>query len=83
MDFFDREAMVYAKSGSNRIGRVYYKALYREFTDQTFTTKKSHPVYLGMLGPILRAEVGETIKVVFKNMATRNYSIHPHGVFYE
>jgi hypothetical protein len=75
--------MVYAKRGPARIGRVYNKVLYREYTDKTFTTAKSHPEYLGMLGPILRAEVGETIKVVFKNMASGNYSVHPHGVFYE
>jgi hypothetical protein len=75
--------MAYAKKEADRIGRKYNKALYREYTDEAFTTRKSHPDYLGMLGPILRAEVGETIKVVFKNMATRNYSIHPHGVFYE
>jgi FtsP/CotA-like multicopper oxidase with cupredoxin domain len=37
--------------------------------------------YLGMLGPILRAEVGETIRVVFKNNATHPFSMHPHGVF--
>jgi len=36
-----------------------------------------------LLGPILRAEVGDTIKVVFKNMASRPYTMHPHGVFYE
>ncbi|PYV48720.1 MAG: hypothetical protein DMG94_02750 [Acidobacteria bacterium] len=39
-------------------------------------------VHLGILGPVLRAEVGDTIKVVFKNNASRPYSIHPHGVFY-
>ena len=38
---------------------------------------------MGLLGPILRAEVGDTIKVVFKNNASRPYSVHPHGVFYE
>lgn len=35
-----------------------------------------------MLGPILRAEVGDTLKVVFKNMASHNHSIHPHGLRY-
>lgn len=38
--------------------------------------------WLGMLGPILRAEVGDTLRVVFKNMASHNYSIHPHGLRY-
>jgi len=31
-------------------------------------------------GPILRAEVGEMIQVVFKNNAKRPYSVHAHGV---
>jgi manganese oxidase len=39
--------------------------------------------YLGILGPILRAEVGDTIKVVFKSSATHPFGMHPHGVQYE
>lgn len=31
-------------------------------------------------GPILRAEVGERIQVVFKNKASKSYSVHAHGV---
>jgi FtsP/CotA-like multicopper oxidase with cupredoxin domain len=38
--------------------------------------------HLGLAGPILRAEVGDTIKVVFKNNATHPFTMHPHGVFY-
>ena len=38
--------------------------------------------YLGALGPVLRGEVGDTIRVIFKNNATHPYSMHPHGVFY-
>jgi FtsP/CotA-like multicopper oxidase with cupredoxin domain len=30
----------------------------------------------------MHAEVGDTIRVVFKNNCTRAYSMHPHGVFY-
>ncbi len=33
-------------------------------------------------GPVLRAEEKDTIKVVFKNKASRPYSIQPHGVQY-
>lgn len=40
-------------SGPHRIGRVYRKVLYREFTDETFTEEKPHPKYLGLLGPII------------------------------
>ena len=72
-------------SAEDRIGKVYRKAIYREYTDSTFSTRKPRPPewqHLGMLGPLIRAAVGDTIKVVFRNMATRPYSMHPHGVFY-
>lgn len=57
--------------------------MYRQFTDGTYTRLVPRPEWLGYLGPILRAEVGDTIVVYLKNFATRNYSMHPHGVFYE
>jgi manganese oxidase len=68
-----------------RIGSAYTKALYREYTDGTFTTLKPRAPrwqHLGFLGPVLQAEVGDTIVVHFKNNAGRPYSMHPHGVFY-
>ena len=67
------------------LGRVYRKAVYREYTDSTFTTAKPRPPeweHLGILGPLLRGVVGDTIRVVFRNKADRPYSMHPHGVFY-
>jgi len=83
---FEGTAAAYTQPGPNHIGHVYRKAVYREYTDGTFTTRKPRAPqdeYLGLLGPILRAEVGDTIKVVFKNKASRPYSVHPHGLFYE
>jgi manganese oxidase len=65
---------------------TYKKALFREYTDARFNAFKppeKNWLHLGILGPLLRAEVGDTIKVVFKNNASRPYSIHPHGVFYD
>jgi len=79
-------AKFFMEQGPHRIGHVYKKAIYREYTDATFTTLKPRPAeweHAGILGPILRAEVGDTIKVVFKNNGTHPYSMHPHGVFYE
>lgn len=79
---FDREVMIPA---ADRIGRTYKKAIYREYTDSTFTTVKPRPPeweHLGILGPLLRAVVGDTIRVVFRNNGTHPYSMHPHGVFY-
>jgi manganese oxidase len=83
---FDAIGKSITQSGPHRIGRVYKKAVYREYTDATFSTlKKRSPdeQYLGILGPILRGAVGDTIKVVFKNNATHPFSMHPHGVLYQ
>jgi len=82
---FDAIERVYTVQTPHRIGPVYWKAVYREYTDATFRKLKPRPAnqrYLGILGPIIDAEVGDTIKVIFKNNATRPYSIHPHGVLY-
>ena len=38
--------------------------------------------HLGIMGPMIRAEEGDQIEVVLKNMATKNYSIQPHGLSY-
>ena len=83
---FEGIAKSYMEHGPHRIGHIYKKAMFREYTDATFTRLKPHPPeweHAGILGPILRAEVGDTIKVIFKNNGTHPYSMHPHGVFYE
>lgn len=78
-------AKFYLTRGPHLIGPVYRKAVYREYTDATFRHLKPRPstqAYLGILGPIIHAEVGDTIKVMFRNNGTHPYSLHPHGVFY-
>ena len=83
---FGNAESLWVASGPQRIGKVLKKALYREYTDATFARLKPRPKeweHLGFLGPLLRAEVGDTIQVVFKNNGSHHYSIHPHGVFYE
>lgn len=83
---FDSEAQVFVESGSDRIGSRYQKARYREYTDSTFSKLKFIPEqwqHLGLLGPVIRAEVGDTIRVEFKNNTSYPASIHPHGVFYQ
>ncbi len=70
---FDAIAKGYTEPGPHRLGRVYKKAIYREYTDGSFSTLKARgpeEQYLGLLGPILRGEVGDTIRVVFKNHAS-------------
>lgn len=71
--------------GPHEPGRIYKKALYREYTDASFATLKPRPAewaHLGFLGPLIRAEVGDTLQVVFRNNARFPASVHPHGVFY-
>jgi len=83
---FDGYAATFMESGPHSIGKVYRKAIYREYTDASFTQLKPRAPeweHLGILGPVLRAEVGDTIRVFFRNNATQPYSMHPHGVFYE
>lgn len=61
------------------------KAVYRQYTDGTFATLSAVPAawqHLGLLGPVIRAEVGDTITVYFKNQASQPYSMHPHGLKY-
>lgn len=36
-----------------------------------------------MLGPTIRGEVGDLIKVTFMNKATKNYNMYTHGAFYD
>jgi len=75
----------YSVRDRNHIGSKYWKAVYREYTDSTFRhlkLRRADQQYLGILGPTIRAEVGDTVKVVFRNNASHPYSMHPHGVFY-
>ena len=80
---FSEAARTFLEEGSGRIGRKYLKAVYRAYSDETFTTPLEHPDHLGLLGPILRAEVGDSITVHFLNRSRFPLSIHPHGVFYD
>lgn len=80
------EASAFTTRGDQRIGRKYKKVVYRGYTSAEFTKTKTRTAaenHLGMLGPMLHAEVGDTIEVVFKNMATRRFSMHPHGLYYK
>jgi len=64
---------------------AFTKALYREYTDSTFTAWKTRPPrwkHLGALGPLIRATVGDTIRIVFRNHASFPASMHAHGLSY-
>src|ERR1700727_297241 len=60
------------------------KTRYIEYTDATFSTRKPQAERLGIFGPVIRCEGGDTISVVF--FMTRGqapHSIHRHGLRYE
>jgi FtsP/CotA-like multicopper oxidase with cupredoxin domain len=66
--------------------RVYHKAIYREYTDGSFKHLKPRPPeweHLGILGPLIRAEVGDSIRVVFRNNTHLSVTMHPHGLEYK
>ncbi|XP_034539614.1 ferroxidase HEPHL1 isoform X2 [Notolabrus celidotus] len=79
----DSASEIFFGKEGGRIGGIYHKVIYREYTDNTFTTLKPKDSHLGILGPVLRAEEGDTLQVTFKNLADRNYSIQPHGLHYD
>ncbi|XP_066475399.1 ferroxidase HEPHL1 [Tiliqua scincoides] len=79
----DEEAIPYVERGGDRIGRVYKKAFFKRFTDDTYSQEIPKPTWLGFLGPVLAAEERDTFIIHLKNFASRPYSVHPHGVFYE
>ncbi|XP_069009150.1 ceruloplasmin isoform X1 [Embiotoca jacksoni] len=78
----DEEASVFLKKGPQRIGPSYKKAVYKQYTDASYRTEITKPAWLGYLGPMLMAEEGDTVFVQLRNIASRPYSIHPHGLNY-
>ncbi|CAO2623636.1 Heph [Lemmus lemmus] len=79
----DTVASSFLKSGKDRIGSSYKKTVYKEYSDGTYTVEVAKPAWLGFLGPLLQAEVGDVMRIHLKNFASRPFTIHPHGVFYE
>ena len=59
------------------------KSRFFEYTDDTFTVRKPQPVWLGILGPIIRAEVGDEVIVDFLNRTHKIHDLHPHGLRYD
>lgn len=72
-------------AGPLRLGSSYRKAIYREYTDSTFSNlavRSRDDEHLGILGPTLYAEVGDVFEIHFRNAASFNFSVHPHSVLY-
>ncbi|KAL0973846.1 hypothetical protein UPYG_G00211980 [Umbra pygmaea] len=75
----DRElSPEYFPQNPYQLGYEYKKVVYVEYTDQTFTKKKSPGKKL--MGPLLRGQVDEEIQIVFKNLASRPFNMYPNGL---
>ena len=59
------------------------KTRFIEYTDDTFTTRKPQADWLGILGPVIRGEVGDEIVVEFLNRGHVAHDMHPHGLRYD
>ena len=82
---YEEKDCMFVKRDPPYLGSKRIKCIYREYTDASFTTLKErgeNEGYLGNLGPVIRAEVGDTIKIKYKNACSFPTSMHPHGVFY-
>lgn len=64
-------------------GLTWQKAIYKGYTDSSFTTPTEQPATNGINGPIIRAEVGDMIQIHFINKLSQNYaSMHSMGLAY-
>lgn len=64
-------------------GTRYVQARYREYTDASFAQEKARPAewaHLAFLGPLIRADVGDTIRIVFRNRVGFPVNVHPDAV---
>jgi hypothetical protein len=74
---FEGETKIWTERGKDRLGTIYRKAVYREYADETFSTEKRRAKeweHLGIMGPLIRAEVGDTIVIHFRNNATLQHT---------
>ncbi|HEX6745801.1 MAG TPA: multicopper oxidase domain-containing protein [Longimicrobium sp.] len=65
--------------------QAYRTAVYQEYTDGTFTQVKPRPAewkHLAFLGPLIRADVGDTVRVVFRNRLAFPANVHPDAVLH-
>jgi FtsP/CotA-like multicopper oxidase with cupredoxin domain len=71
---------------ASQSGQRYPKYRYLQYTDDSFTERVKQPAWSGILGPVIRAETGDTLSVTFLNRSSSEdmvFSIHPHGLRYD
>ena len=66
--------------GGGFYDRTYAKFHFVQYTDDSFTTPVKQPAWLGILGPVLRGVVGDTLRITFLNRTNRVFSMHPHAI---
>lgn len=67
-ELFGREENVYMQQTNATIGRVYRKATFVGYTNSNFTERLGLPAdHLGLLGPVIRAAVGEMLRITVRN----------------
>ncbi|CAN8188416.1 unnamed protein product [Coccothraustes coccothraustes] len=72
---------LYLEPGPQRVGSKYKKVVFVEYEDSAFKKRKvSSQQDKGILGPVIKGEVGDQFKIVFRNLASRPYNIYPHGL---
>ncbi|RMY90751.1 hypothetical protein D0864_06191 [Hortaea werneckii] len=70
-------------AGANTYGTKWLKALYRGYTDASFTQLTEQPPWQGTQGPTIRSEVGDLVEIMFLNRLSRNYAtVHSMGLTY-
>ncbi len=77
---------MFLRKAKDRIGTKYLKAVYRQYTDASFTTPRPlgpAEESLGIMGPTIHGEVGDRITVVsattrgFQSASTHTGSLTP------
>lgn len=62
---------------------MYSKYVYKLYTNASYLEEIPNPPSFGYVGPLMRAEVGEVMKVHFRNKIPHPVTVHPHGVRYD
>jgi manganese oxidase len=66
-----------------QLGLTYRKVVYREYTDATFRKllpRSAADAYMGLVGPAIHAEVGDTVVIFFKNHASIPTNVAAAGI---
>lgn len=64
-------------------GSKFLKERFIGYTDSNFTQKSAQPAWLGVQGPVMRAEVGDMIEILVYNVLEQpSITMHSMGLTY-